>query len=117
MILVARLSKLAAKCCLIWPTPRLAPFNMKWPSPRDYLAALPLAKVREIHINHPYNDNGKQMLDRHLPIGEADLDLLSWTLERTPNAEVITIESDMPDEAALSQEVALLRKFYPLKVG
>jgi len=90
---------------------QISAFNMKWPSARDYLAALPLAKVREIHINHPYDDNGKQMLDRHLPIGEADLDLLSWTLERTPNAEVITIESDMPEEAALSREVALLRKY------
>jgi len=90
---------------------QISAFNMKWSSVRDYLAALPLAKVREIHINHPYNDNGKQMLDRHLPIGEADLDLVSWTLERTPNVEVITIESESPDEAALTREVDLLRQF------
>jgi len=90
---------------------QISAFNMKWPSVRDYLAALPLDKVREIHINHPYNDNGKQMLDRHFPITEADLDLVQWTLERTPNAQVITIESESPDEAALAREVALLRKF------
>lgn len=90
---------------------QISAFNMKWPSVHDYLAALPLHKVREIHINHPYDDNGKQMLDRHLPISEADLDLVSWTLERTPNAQVITIESESPDEAALIREVTLLRKF------
>jgi len=49
-----------------------------------YLKKLPLAKVREIHINHPFED-GTQMLDRHLPITEQDLPLLRWTLERTPN--------------------------------
>jgi uncharacterized protein (UPF0276 family) len=90
---------------------QISAFNMQWPSVHDYLAALPLEKVREIHINHPYNDNGKQMLDRHLPISEADLELLGWVLERTPKAEVVTIESHLPDEAALRHEVELLQKF------
>lgn len=88
---------------------QISAFNMKWSSVRDYLAELPLDKVKEIHINHPYNDSGRQMLDRHLPIGEDDIDLLRWTLARTPGVEVITLESHLPDEATLNGEVELLR--------
>ena len=83
--------------------------NMGWADPHAYLEKLPLAKVREIHINHPFED-GSQMLDRHLPISEQDLALLRWTLERTPKAEAITLESHLPDEAALLEEVRLLRE-------
>lgn len=82
--------------------------NMQRGDPRGYLAQLPLATVREIHINHPFDD-GTQMLDRHLPIGPGDLDLLEWTLARTPRAEAITLESHGPSEDALLGEVALLR--------
>lgn len=83
--------------------------NMRQVNPRAYLERLPLAKVREIHINQPFDD-GTQMLDRHLPIQERDLDLLRWTLERTPKAEAITLESHQPSEEALSNEVRLLRQ-------
>lgn len=89
---------------------QISAFNMRWPGAREYVAALPLAKVREIHINQPYNDNGKQMLDGHGPIQERDLDLLRWTLERTPKAEAITLESHQPSEDALLNEVSLLRQ-------
>ncbi len=92
---------------------QISAFNMRWPDARSYLAALPLDKVREIHINHPYNDNGKQMIDRHLPIGESDLDLLRWTLEHSPNVEAITVESDNPSIAALLNEVRLIRQVSP----
>src|SRR5207237_8795480 len=88
-------------------------FNMRWPSARAYLDALPLDKVREIHINQPYNDNGQQLLDRHLPIQPRDLDLLRWTLERAPQTEAITLESHEPDEAALQEEARLLREVVP----
>ncbi len=89
---------------------QISAFNMHWPDARTYLSALPLDKVREIHINHPYNDDGKQMLDRHLPIGESDLDLLRWTLEHAPNVETITLESERPSGAALQNEVRLARQ-------
>ena len=82
--------------------------NMQWSDPKAYLEKLPLAKVREIHINHPFED-GTQMLDRHGPITEQDLELLRWTLERTPQAEAITLESHQPSEEALLEEVRLLR--------
>ena len=74
-----------------------------------YLSRLPLAQVREIHINRPFDDD-TQMLDQHQPIQEHDLELLRWTLERTPQAEAITLESHLPDEAALLEEVRLLRQ-------
>ncbi len=77
---------------------------------RDYLSELPLAQVREIHINRPHNDGGRQMLDLHGPIQTSDLDLLRWTLERAPKAEAITLESHLPSEEALLNEVALLRQ-------
>jgi uncharacterized protein (UPF0276 family) len=77
---------------------------------RDYLAGLPLAQVREVHINHPYNDGGRQMLDLHGPIQASDLDLLRWTLERTLRAEAIMLESHLPSEEAFMEEVKLLRQ-------
>jgi uncharacterized protein (UPF0276 family) len=89
---------------------QISAFNMKWPGPREYLAALPLDRVREIHLSHPFNDGGRQMLDYHRPIEPGDLELLSWTLERTPRAEAITLESDRPSEDALTREVELLRR-------
>ncbi len=96
---------------------QISAFNMGWSNPRDYLSALPLHKVIEIHLNHPYNDDSKsqdrdlrQMLDRHGPIGESDIDLLRWTLERAPKVQVINLESHLPDEAVLMEEVRLLRQ-------
>lgn len=89
---------------------QISAFNMGWKNPREYLERLPLHKVVEIHINHPYNDNGKQMLDRHLPIGESDIELLRWVLERAPKAQVINLESDKPSAEALREEVRLVRE-------
>jgi uncharacterized protein (UPF0276 family) len=106
---------------------QISAFNMGWADPRAYLEQLPLDKVREIHINHPYNDDGNpvlprsagqtasqstqgvQMLDRHGSIQTSDVELLSWTLARTPHAEAITLESESPSEEALVEEVRLVR--------
>lgn len=88
---------------------QISAFNLGWNSPKEYLAALPLAKVREIHFSQPYNDDGKQMLDRHGPIQARDIELLRWTMERTPNLQVINLESHQPAEPVLRQEVELLR--------
>ncbi|MGB8646344.1 MAG: DUF692 family multinuclear iron-containing protein [Anaerolineae bacterium] len=89
---------------------QISAFNMGWSSAQEYLQSLPLHKVREIHLNHPYNDGGRQMLDRHLPIGEPDAELLRWTLARTPQAEAITLESESPSEVALLNEIRLARQ-------
>lgn len=91
------------------PHARISAYNMGWGAdPRPYLAALPLAKVREIHFNRPHFD-GKQMLDFHQPIQADDLDLLQWVIDRCPNLQVITLESEAPSEAALLAEIHLLR--------
>lgn len=88
---------------------QISAHNLGWGDPRRYLQALPLPKVREIHINRPQVDPTLgQMLDRHLPIEAADLDLLRWTLAHTPAVEMITLESEAPDEAALLHEIALV---------
>jgi len=95
---------------------QISAFNMGWKNPREYLEKLPLEKVVEIHINHPYDDNGKQMLDRHLPIGESDLDLLSWVLVHAPQVQVINLESESPSEEAFTNEIRLVRQVVGLTV-
>ena len=91
------------------PHARISAYNMHWgDDPRPYLAALPLYKVREIHFNRPHFD-GQQMLDFHQSIQADDLALLSWVIERCPNLQVITLESEAPSEKALLEEFRLLR--------
>jgi uncharacterized protein (UPF0276 family) len=88
---------------------QISAHNLGWPNAQSYLRALPLERVREIHVNHPaYSAEHGQMLDRHLPLGVEDLDLLRWTLAHTP-ATVVTLESESPDEPTLRHEIALLR--------
>ncbi len=87
---------------------QISAHNMGWGDPRRYLEALPLRKVREIHVNHPGSD-GKQMLDRHFPLQDEDLGLLAWTLAHCP-AESVTLESESPDEETLLGEIARLRR-------
>ena len=82
--------------------------NMKLGDPRSYIEKFPLETVHEIHINRPFDD-GVQMLDRHGPIGERDLDLLRWTMARTPKLQAITLESHEPSEEALTEELRLIR--------
>lgn len=91
---------------------QISAFNMGWKNVRAYLERLPLGKVVEIHINHPYNDDGKQMLDRHLPIGESDIELLRWVLARAPKVQVINLESHEPGEEALLEEVRLVQSVF-----
>jgi uncharacterized protein (UPF0276 family) len=89
---------------------QISAHNLGWPSAQSYLQALPLDKVREIHINRPaYSAEHGQMLDRHLPIEPADVDLLGWTLAHTP-AEAVTLESEAPSVAELRREIALVRQ-------
>lgn len=98
-----------AEVLLDLPHARISAYNMGWADPRDYLAALPLHKVREIHFNRPHFD-GKQMLDFHQPIQADDLALLGWVIERCPNLQVVTLESEAPSEEAFREEVRLLRE-------
>ncbi len=49
----------------------------------DYLGAMPLDSVREIHVCGPALEQGKGLQDSHLEMQPEDYALLEWTLERT----------------------------------
>jgi hypothetical protein len=56
-----------------------------------YLSALPLERVREIHVCGPGPDRSGVLQDEHQEMGEEDYALLDWTLERT-HPLVVTLE-------------------------
>ncbi len=88
---------------------QISAHNMKWPSIHAYLEAMPLQKVREIHLTRP-GWQGDQRVDLHQPIQADDLELLGWTLDRTP-APWVTLEVGELEEAVLIDQLATLRRF------
>ncbi len=88
---------------------RISANNMKWPSLQDYLLALPLPKVREIHFTRP-GWQGDQMVDLHQPVQADDLEILDWVLDRTPEPYVTLEVDELPEQVVLDQ-VALMRQF------
>ncbi len=56
----------------------------------DYLAALPLELVRELHLNGPRLSNGI-LTDSHYAMQEVDFQLLEWTLQRC-RPRILTLE-------------------------
>jgi uncharacterized protein (UPF0276 family) len=88
---------------------RISANNMKWPSLHAYLEALPLSKVREIHVTRP-GWQGDQMVDLHQPVQADDLEILDWVLKHTPNPYV-TLEVEELPEATVLEQVALMRRF------
>lgn len=88
---------------------QISAYNMGWENARRYVEALPLDRVREIHINHPVPGSGS-LLDGHQPLQAKDLDLLAWALERTPIVEAVTLEVEDLDESILPAQVTALRK-------
>lgn len=83
--------------------------------PREFLAQLPLERVKEIHVV------GSQMTadglrDRHVEMTNEDYALLEWTLAHTP-AEIVTLEYGGPaplyegrsDLAALERQLVRLQ--------
>lgn len=57
----------------------------------DYVEALPLDRVREIHVCGPRLVPEQGLRDRHQEMSEEDYALLEWTLERT-KPEMVTLE-------------------------
>ncbi len=57
----------------------------------DFLGMLPLARVREIHVNGSGVDADGAPADTHQAMAAADLALLEWTLARTRPA-IVTLE-------------------------
>ena len=84
---------------------------------REYLAALPLGRVREIHVCGPAEEPGKGLQDSHLEMGEEDYELLAWTLGRA-RPLVVTLEYGgtgplfewRSDAEALERQLARLRE-------
>lgn len=88
---------------------RISAHNMGWADPRSYLEALPLPKVREIHVTRP-SWEGSQMVDLHSPLQTEDLDLLGWVLDHTP-VEAVTIELDEAPQATIIEQIDMMRLF------
>lgn len=57
----------------------------------EYLRAMPLELVQEIHVSGPRLEE-KGLMDRHLTLFPEDWELLRWTLNRTPNVQFLTHE-------------------------
>jgi uncharacterized protein len=58
---------------------------------RDYLGALPLDKVKEIHVSGARLE-ADGLRDRHLPLSELDYLLLEEVIAKTPNLNILTLE-------------------------
>lgn len=87
---------------------QISAHNMGWADERTYLSALPLHKIREIHVTRP-GWQGNQRVDLHQPLLAEDLDLLGWVVDRTP-VEAITIEVDHTiDQDTLKAQIELVR--------
>lgn len=88
---------------------RISAHNMGWQDPRDYLSALPLNRVRELHVTRP-GWEGSQMVDLHQPLQDDDFELIGWILDHTP-AEAMTLELDFTDAETVAEQVARGRAF------
>jgi uncharacterized protein (UPF0276 family) len=89
---------------------RISAHNMGWRDEKAYFRALPLYKVREIHVTRP-GWQGDQMVDLHQPLRPDDLDFLGWVLDNTP-AEAVTLEVDHTiDRQTLQVQLDTMRNF------
>ena len=88
---------------------QISAHNMGWQDTKEYFKALPLEKVREIHLNHPV-DRGDQMVDMHQPAQAEDFEWLAWALDHTPATEAVTLEVEELDEPILQTQIELLRQ-------
>jgi uncharacterized protein (UPF0276 family) len=82
--------------------------------PRDFIAALPLERVVEIHVAGHFENPKGLVIDTHgTPIADPVYELLAWTLERTgPVPVLLERDNDVPPLAELLSEVARLRQVY-----
>ena len=82
--------------------------------PRAFIAALPLGRVRQIHVaGHTKTDSGL-ILDTHgAPVVDPVVDLLEWTLERTgPMPVLLERDHQVPELSELLAEVRRLTEAY-----
>lgn len=70
-----------------------------------YLAALPLKRVKQLHVSGPRSD-GKTLFDAHEPLREEDYELVADILERT-DPWALTLEYGKDEQAFLEQTTRL----------
>ena len=75
----------------------------------NYLLALPLERVVQIHVTGALRREGK-LYDAHEPMEAADYNLLAWALERTQPVW-LTLEYFKEDAHALRDQLVRLREF------
>ena len=72
---------------------------------KDYLAELPLERVKQLHVSAP-RLAGNILVDVHERLGEADYDLLAYTLGKT-EPWAVTLEYGKDEDALQKQLVRL----------
>lgn len=83
----------------------------------DYLSALPLDVVREIHVVGTGVDEEGYPKDTHSHLEDADYKLLEWVLAKT-NPDVVTLEYGgykVIDKEALKRQLAILAEMIKSK--
>jgi uncharacterized protein (UPF0276 family) len=92
---------------------------------RAYMSALPLGKVREIHVSGAGFGADGAPRDAHGPMAEEDYALLEWALGHT-DPDIVTLEYGWPrggpdqagaDREALRGQLARLRAMLPGPAG
>jgi uncharacterized protein (UPF0276 family) len=78
----------------------------------DYLNAIPLDLIREIHVNGSGFDNAGFPADTHQSMGGEDYELLEWVLEHC-NPDIVTLEYCGIDSE--EEEVVIRSLEYQLK--
>jgi uncharacterized protein (UPF0276 family) len=68
---------------------------------KDYLAALPMKRVKQLHISGPRLD-GETLRDAHEPLEAEDYELLEYVLSQT-NVKAVTLEYNKEERALLEQ--------------
>lgn len=74
----------------------------------DYLAQLPLHRIRQIHAHSPRKGRWNKLEDAHEPMTDVDYEILEWLLERA-QPEIITLEY-WKDKSAIREQLACLRE-------
>jgi uncharacterized protein len=82
---------------------------------REYIQALPLCKVREIHVSGTGIDAGGEPFDAHDAMQEEDYELLDWVLGYS-EPEIVSLEFGWPvcDLKALHKQLVRLRGILPI---
>jgi hypothetical protein len=75
---------------------------MRGESDQDYVAAMPLERVIEIHISGPGMHRGR-LRDLHQPLADVDYALLAKTLPCCPNIRAVTLEYYGPAKVLAGQ--------------